>query len=63
MINDVMEAVHEVPRMLVDWARHDVAELRTHLGCSPASRWSEAPNLVSYIEQRSAEYGCEEKNG
>src|SRR5690242_12157352 len=33
MINDVMEAIHEIPRMLVDWDHHDVAEVRTHLGC------------------------------
>jgi|GEM_PF-6627861 hypothetical protein len=31
MINDAMEAIHEVPRMLIDWERHDLAEVRMHL--------------------------------
>jgi hypothetical protein len=34
MINDAMEAIHEVPRMLVDWERHDLAEVRMHLAIS-----------------------------
>jgi hypothetical protein len=38
MINDTMEAIHEVPRMLVDWDRHDLAEVRMHLATFPASR-------------------------
>ena len=44
MINDVMEAIHEVPRMLIDWEHRDVAEVRTHLGGFPASRWPGAPD-------------------
>ena len=30
MINGLMEAIHEVPRMLIDWERHNLAELRMH---------------------------------
>ncbi len=39
MINDLMEAIHEVPRMLVDWKRHDIAEVRLHLSCFRAAAW------------------------
>jgi hypothetical protein len=41
-----MEASHEVPRMVIDWKRHDLAEVRLHLGCFPASRWPGAPDLL-----------------
>lgn len=57
LINDVMEAIHEVPRMLVDWERHDLAEIRMHLATFPATRWPGAPNLVSYFDQKLREFG------
>ncbi len=57
MINDAMEAIHEVPRMLIDWERHDLAEVRTHPSCFPASRWPGAPDLVSYFDRKSIEFG------
>lgn len=57
MINDVMEAIHEVPRMLVDWERHDLAEVRMHLACFQASRWPGAPDLALYFDQRLKEFG------
>jgi hypothetical protein len=56
MVNEVMEAIHEVPRMLANWERHDIAELRTHLGCFMASRWEGAPDLVAFFDQRLKEY-------
>jgi hypothetical protein len=63
MINDAMEAIHEVPRMLVDWDRHDLAEVRNHLGCFHASRWPGSPNLVSYFDQKLREFGYDENSG
>ena len=60
MINDVMEAIHEVPRMLIDWENHNLAELRMHLGCFNASRWPGAPNLVSYFNIRLKALGYRE---
>ncbi len=60
MINDVMEAIHEVPRMLVDWDRHDLAEVRMHLAGFAASRWPGAPDLVSYFDMRLREFGYDE---
>jgi len=60
MVNDVMEAVHEVPRMLVDWEHHDLREVRTHLGCFRASRWPGAPDLVSYFNRKLKEFGYDD---
>lgn len=60
MINDAMEAIHEVPRMVVDWQRHDLAEVKMHLGCFHASRWIGAPNLVTYFEQKLKDFGYDE---
>ncbi len=60
MINDVMEAIHEVPRMLIDWDRHNLEQLRTHLACFPASRWPGAPDLVSHFNRKLGEFGYDE---
>jgi hypothetical protein len=57
MLNDAMEAIHEVPRMVIDWDSHDVAEIRTHLGCFPASRWPGAPDLVAYFDRKLEDFG------
>ena len=63
LINDAMEAIHEVPRMLIDWEQHDLAEVRTHLACFPASRWPGAPDLVSYFDRKLREFGYDENAG
>lgn len=57
MVNDVMEAIHEVPRMLVDWECHDLAEVRLHLSGFQVSRWPGAPDLVSYFDSKLKEFG------
>ena len=57
MLNDAMEAIHEVPRMVIDWDGHDLAEIRTHLGCFPASRWPGAPDLVAYFDRKLEDFG------
>ena len=61
MINDAMEAIHEVPRMLIDWEHHNLAEVRTHFACFPAFRWPGAPDLVSYFNEKLREFGYDEK--
>jgi hypothetical protein len=63
MLNDAMEAIHEIPRMLIDWERHDVDEVRMHLGCFPASRWPGAPDLVAYFDQRLKDYKYDDNTG
>jgi hypothetical protein len=60
MINDVMEAIHEVPWMLVDWEHHDLAEVRTHFAGFTASRWPGAPDLVSHFDRKLREFGYDE---
>ena len=57
MINSIMEAIHEVPRMLVDWEHHDLNEVRMHLGCFPVARWPGAPDLGRYFDQKLTDYG------
>jgi catechol 2,3-dioxygenase-like lactoylglutathione lyase family enzyme len=60
MINAAMEAIHEIPRMLVSWDQHDLAEIRTHLGCFPVSQWPGAPDLVAYFNRKLIEFGYKE---
>ena len=60
MINEVMEAIHEVPRMVIDWKRHDLTEVRLHFGGFPASHWPGAPDLAAYFDQKLKEFGYDE---
>lgn len=62
-VNDLMEAIHEVPAMLMHWEAHDVDELRTHCGCFRADHWRhltggcalDVPDLVKWFDQRLSE--------
>jgi len=60
MINDAMEAIHEVPRMLINWEHHNLAEVRMHLAGFQASRWPGAPDLVSHFNLMLREFGYED---
>ena len=60
MINDAMEAIHSVPKMLIDWRFDTLREIRMHLACFPASRWPGAPDLVAFFEHRLSHYGYDE---
>jgi hypothetical protein len=60
MINEVMEAIHEIPRMMIDWERHNLEEVRIHLRCFNSSRWPGAPNLVAYFDNRLKDFGWQE---
>ena len=60
MINNAMEAIHEVPRMLIDWERHSLAEIRNHFGCFQSSRWPNAPDLISYFDMKLREFGYDD---
>lgn len=57
LINDVMEAIHEVPRMLVDWEHHDLAEVQMHLAGFRAANWAGAPDLVLHFNMKLKEFG------
>lgn len=60
MINELMEAIHEIPRMMFDWGRHDLKEVRIHLGCFNSSHWTGAPDLVAYFDNRLKDYGWQD---
>jgi hypothetical protein len=60
MINELMEAIHEVPNMLANWGGHTVQDVRHHLSCFQAPRWHSAPNLVTFFNQRLVKYGGDE---
>ena len=57
MLNAVMDAIHEIPRMVLSWEHHDLDEVRTHLGCFDASRWKGAPDLVAFFDGRLIDNG------
>jgi hypothetical protein len=63
MINEVMEAIHEVPRMLVAWEHHNLAKVRVHFGCFQASRWPGAPDLLLHFDNKLNEFGYDENSG
>jgi hypothetical protein len=43
-VNNLMEAIHEVLGMLMNWDTHDLDQLRVHLGCFRAAHWRELTN-------------------
>ncbi len=63
-VNDLMEAIHEVPRMLMNWQAHSLDELRTHLDCFHVKEWREfmgedaatVPDLVQRFDRRVSEF-------
>ena len=63
MLDDAMQAIREVPRMLLDWEHHDLAQIRSQLGSFPTSRWPDAPDFVAYFDQRLRECGHHEDAG
>jgi hypothetical protein len=61
-VNELMEAIHEIPGMLANWEGHGIDELRTHFGCFDTRRWrtvmddgAVVPDLVALFEQRLSE--------
>ena len=52
MINDAMEAIHEIPRMRLIGITTISRSWRTHLAGFPASHWPGSPDLVLYFEQK-----------
>jgi hypothetical protein len=54
-LNEVMEAVHEVPRILMSWSDTRLREVRTHLGCFSSTRYPGSPDLVAHFDKRLAE--------
>ena len=56
MLNDLMEAIHDVPHQLVTWDDKRLELLRLHLRCFDASLYDRAPNLERRFNMKLAEY-------
>jgi len=58
-LNEVMEAIHEVPRMLMSWSDTRLREVRANLKCFSSERYAGSPDLVVYFNTRLSENGGE----
>ena len=56
MINDLMEAVHDIPSQLSNWDDKRLETLRLHLRCFDSSLYSDAPNFSDRFEMLLAGY-------
>ncbi len=50
LVNDLMEATHDVPDILMRWPDGALDEIKLHLGCFDHEKWEGSPNLVGYFE-------------
>jgi len=50
MINDLAEAAHDIPMMLLHWNDTRPEELRKHLACFSKEKYPEGPNLLKRFE-------------
>jgi hypothetical protein len=69
MVNDLMEAIHEVPSILMHWSdEHSLDMLNVHLSRFNQERWKQQvdsetfnlPNLVAFFRDRLQEYTGDE---
>jgi hypothetical protein len=51
-VNEIMEAIHEVPDFLANWQLHDLKELRLHLSCFDSKKWIGSPNLLKIFDAK-----------
>lgn len=51
-INELMEAIHEVPGITLRWKHDSINEIKMHLACFDYIKWEGAPNLVRYFEDQ-----------
>ncbi len=49
-INELMEAVHEVPGIASRWPEGAIKEIELHLAGFDHTKWKGSPNLVVYFE-------------
>ena len=61
MINDVMEAIHDIPHQLVTWDDERIELLRLHLRCFDSSLYEGAPNLEHRFNMKLAEYNNQQE--
>lgn len=72
MVNDLMEAIHEVPSTLVHWKeKYSLDEILLHLSGFDERSWKQrvdndifsVPNLVEFFQDRLKEFGGEGDDG
>jgi hypothetical protein len=63
MINDLMEAIHDIPFQLKTWDNERIDTLRLHLRCFDSSLYSGAPNFLSRFDMLLAGYQNEAEQG
>jgi hypothetical protein len=51
-VNEIMEAIHEVPDFLANWQLHDLKELRLHLSCFDSTKWIGSPDLLKIFDEK-----------
>jgi hypothetical protein len=51
-VDEIMEAIHDVPDFLANWQFHDLKELRLHLNCFDSTTCSGSPNLTKIFDMK-----------
>ena len=59
MINDLMEAIHDIPFQLKTWNNERIDTLRLHLRCFDSTLYPGAPNFSDRFEMLLASYNEE----
>ena len=59
MINDLMEAIHDIPSQLKTWDDRRIDTLRLHLRCFDSTLYPGAPNFSNRFEMLLASYNEE----
>jgi hypothetical protein len=49
-VNDLMEAIHDIPGTLLRWPDGAIEIIKLHLSCFNYKKWEGAPDLASYFE-------------
>jgi len=63
MINELMEAIHDVPSQLRTWNDERIETLRIHLRCFDFTQYPGAQNLLDRFEMLLASYNHEAEQG
>jgi hypothetical protein len=56
MINDLMEAIHDIPSQLTTWDDERIETLRLHLRCFNSEIYPEAPDFLGRFEMLLTQY-------
>ena len=55
-INELMEAIHDIPDQLYRWNDDSMDRLKLHLRCFDSNKWNDSPNLLIYFENELERY-------